>query len=50
MDPQQKMCVDPETGAKRMEKWVLRKAFDDKEDPYLPDDVLWRQKEQVLGI
>ena len=26
----------------RMEKWVLRKAFED----YLPDEILWRQKEQ----
>merc|ERR1711862_26441 len=24
----------------------LRKAFDDEENPYLPKDVLWRQKEQ----
>lgn len=29
-----------------MEKHVLRKAFDTPEDPYLPDEVLWRQKEQ----
>ena len=29
-----------------MEKYVLRKAFDTPEDPYLPHDVLWRQKEQ----
>lgn len=29
-----------------MEKYILRKAFDDKESPYLPSDVLWRQKEQ----
>ncbi len=29
-----------------MEKWVLRTAFDTPEDPYLPEDVLWRQKEQ----
>ena len=28
------------------EKWVLRKAFDDKDDPYLPEEILWRQKEQ----
>ena len=26
----------------RMEKWVLRKAFEE----YLPDEILWRQKEQ----
>jgi asparagine synthase (glutamine-hydrolysing) len=41
----QKMCVD-DSGAKRMEKWVLRKAFDDPVEPYLPANVLWRQKEQ----
>jgi asparagine synthase (glutamine-hydrolysing) len=41
----QKMCVD-EAGKKRVEKWVLRKAFDTPRSPYLPDNVLWRQKEQ----
>lgn len=30
----------------KMEKYVLRKAFDNPSDPYLPDDILWRQKEQ----
>lgn len=30
----------------RIEKYILRKAFDTPEDPYLPDDILWRQKEQ----
>ena len=29
-----------------MEKYILRKAFDTPDDPYLPADVLWRQKEQ----
>ena len=28
------------------EKFVLRNAFDTPEDPYLPSEVLWRQKEQ----
>ncbi len=28
------------------EKYILRKAFDTPEQPYLPDEVLWRQKEQ----
>ena len=28
------------------EKYILRKAFDTPENPYLPDEVLWRQKEQ----
>ncbi len=41
IDPKEKMCVNG-----RMEKWILRKAFDTKDDPYLPDEVLWRQKEQ----
>jgi asparagine synthase (glutamine-hydrolysing) len=31
---------------KRIEKWALRKAFDTPDDPYLPDEILWRQKEQ----
>ncbi|KAB1225743.1 Asparagine synthetase [glutamine-hydrolyzing] [Morella rubra] len=30
----------------RIEKWVLRKAFDDEEHPYLPKHILYRQKEQ----
>jgi len=28
------------------EKYILRKAFDTPDHPYLPDEVLWRQKEQ----
>ncbi len=28
------------------EKYILRKAFDTKDNPFLPDEVLWRQKEQ----
>lgn len=31
---------------KGVEKYILRKAFDTKEDPFLPEEVLWRQKEQ----
>ncbi|KAI8817566.1 asparagine synthase [Fimicolochytrium jonesii] len=30
----------------KTEKYVIRKAFDTPADPYLPDDILWRQKEQ----
>lgn len=30
----------------RIEKHILRDAFDNPEDPYLPHDILWRQKEQ----
>jgi len=37
LNPQDKMITN-----KRMEKWILRKAFED----YLPDEILWRQKEQ----
>jgi len=45
-DTKQKMCVD-EAGTKRVEKWVLRKAFDlPGERAYLPRNVLFRQKEQ----
>lgn len=29
-----------------LEKHILREAFDTKKDPYLPEEVLWRQKEQ----
>jgi asparagine synthase (glutamine-hydrolysing) len=29
-----------------IEKYILRKAFDTTEDPYLPAEILWRQKEQ----
>ena len=36
----------PDGKHKKMEKYVLRKAFDDPSDPYLPESVLWRQKEQ----
>lgn len=49
LDPEYKMIhvgpdVDPK--ARRIEKWCIRKAFDTPEDPYLPEDILWRQKEQ----
>lgn len=30
----------------RLEKFILREAFNTPDDPYLPDSVLWRQKEQ----
>jgi asparagine synthase (glutamine-hydrolysing) len=29
-----------------VEKYILRKAFDTPETPYLPQEILWRQKEQ----
>ncbi len=37
INPQDKMI-----NGERMEKWVVRKAFED----YLPESVVWRQKEQ----
>ncbi|WP_333693722.1 asparagine synthase B [Flavobacterium sp.] len=40
--PEEKM---PQT-YQGIEKYILRKAFDTPEKPYLPDEVLWRQKEQ----
>lgn len=48
-DPRLKMInMDEKPDGKhaRMEKYLLRKAFDVPADPYLPDSVLWRQKEQ----
>ena len=35
-----------EDGRPILEKYLLRKAFDTPDDPYLPESVLWRQKEQ----
>lgn len=49
IDPTEKMCNNadlPDGKHPRMEKYLLRKAFDNEEDPYLPEEVLWRQKEQ----
>lgn len=43
LDPSEKM-IDKANG--RIEKWAIRKAFDEPDDPYLPNDILWRQKEQ----
>ncbi|KAA0067313.1 asparagine synthetase [Cucumis melo var. makuwa] len=45
------MAIDPEwkmikRDQGRIEKWVLRRAFDDEQQPYLPKHVLYRQKEQ----
>jgi asparagine synthase (glutamine-hydrolysing) len=40
-DPAEKMPTK-----ERMEKHILRKAFDTPDRPYLPDSILWRQKEQ----
>ncbi|BFZ53211.1 asparagine synthetase [Savitreella phatthalungensis] len=43
------MNTDPENKLitkQRKEKYILREAFDTPEDPYLPHNILWRQKEQ----
>lgn len=46
VDPSEKMIKPGE----RIEKYILRKAFDTSDEPdaepYLPDSILWRQKEQ----
>lgn len=45
IDPQEKMHTK-----ERIEKYILRKAFDTTDEPetapYLPEKILWRQKEQ----
>ena len=48
LDPEVKMCKVRPGDEKRgsIEKFIMRKAFDTPESPYLPEDVLWRQKEQ----
>lgn len=43
IDSKEKM-IDKANG--KMEKYIIRKAFDVAEDPYLPENILWRQKEQ----
>lgn len=49
MDPKEKMPdlkTKPDGVHPKLEKYVLRKAFDVPSSPYLPEEVLWRQKEQ----
>jgi asparagine synthase (glutamine-hydrolysing) len=49
LDPKQKMIHKGPGISKadeKIEKWCLRKAFDTPDDPYLPAEILWRQKEQ----
>lgn len=43
IDPAEKMI---NKAAGRIEKHILRQAFDTPDDPYLPHEILWRQKEQ----
>lgn len=45
IDPSLKMCnlkEKPDLIHNKIEKFILRKAFDTPEDPYLPESVLWR--------
>jgi asparagine synthase (glutamine-hydrolysing) len=48
IDPSLKLSNGGVCGKKKIEKYVLRKAFEKDEhgEPYLPDEILWRQKEQ----
>ncbi|CAM6020844.1 unnamed protein product [Sphagnum balticum] len=43
IDPAEKMIRKDEG---RIEKWIMRRAFDTPENPYLPKHILYRQKEQ----
>jgi asparagine synthase (glutamine-hydrolysing) len=45
IDPSLKMCnlkEKPDGVHSKLEKYLLRKAFDDKTHPYLPERLLWR--------
>ncbi len=42
LNPMDKMNIKLDNGKQRIEKWIIRKAFED----ILPADVCWRQKEQ----
>lgn len=42
LNPSDKMNIRLQNGKQRMEKWILRKAFEDM----LPEEICWRQKEQ----
>ena len=42
LNPSDKMNIKMPDGKQRMEKWILRKAFED----LLPESICWRQKEQ----
>ena len=42
LNPADKMNISLGDGKQRMEKWILRKAFEDM----LPESICWRQKEQ----
>ncbi len=42
LNPKDKMNIKLPDGKQRIEKWIVRKAFED----ILPPDICWRQKEQ----
>lgn len=42
LNPTDKMSIKLPDGKQRIEKWILRKAFEDM----LPESICWRQKEQ----
>ncbi len=42
LNPDDKMSIRLGDGKQRVEKWILRKAFEDM----LPSEIVWRQKEQ----
>ena len=42
LNPSDKMSIKLPEGKQRIEKWILRKAFED----LLPENIAWRQKEQ----
>ncbi|WP_296685849.1 asparagine synthase B [Treponema sp. UBA3813] len=42
LNPNDKMSIRLGDGKQRIEKWILRKAFED----LLPENIAWRQKEQ----
>jgi len=46
--PKQKMGIDNDKGINKIEKYIVRRAFDEDVcgKKYLPDEILWRQKEQ----
>lgn len=46
IDPADRAPRPRHPGGRPVEKHLLRHAFDDAGDPWLPDSALWRQKEQ----
>ena len=47
IDPAEKM-IQKDQG--RIEKWVLRKAFDDEENPYLPKINLYSSQHEKTSL